>query len=201
MSKNELATFNAAGFEVAQRMATALSKSDLIPNAFRNSISNCLVALELSQRTGASPLMVMQNLNIIHGKPSWSSTYIIAAINSCGRYEPLQFQFNKDKTECFAWAKLKGSEEKLEGPSVSIAMAKAEGWFDKAGSKWKTMPEVMLRYRSATFFGRLYAPEILMGMSSEEEVREIATVDGVVVESAVDKLNKKIKEAEVVKDA
>jgi hypothetical protein len=52
-------------------------------------------------------------------------------------------------------------------------MANAEGWVSKAGSKWKTMPELMMRYRAAAFFGRLYAPEITMGMHSVEEVVDI----------------------------
>ncbi len=67
----------------------------------------------------------------------------------------------------------KATGETLEGPVVTMDMAKAEGWLDKAGSKWKTMPELMMRYRAAAFFGRLYAPEITMGMHSTEEVIDI----------------------------
>jgi hypothetical protein len=52
----------------------------------------------------------------------------------------------------------------------------------KAGSKWKTMPELMMRYRAAAFFGRLYAPEITMGMHSVEEVVDITTHQSEVVQ-------------------
>jgi hypothetical protein len=55
-----------------------------------------------------------------------------------------------------------------------MEMAKAEGWIDKTGSKWKTMPELMLKYRAAAFFGRLYAPEIMMGLYSADEIVDIA---------------------------
>jgi hypothetical protein len=55
-----------------------------------------------------------------------------------------------------------------------MEMAKLEGWLDKPGSKWKTMPELMLKYRAAAFFGRLYAPEIMMGLYSADEVVDIA---------------------------
>jgi len=55
-------------------------------------------------------------------------------------------------------------------------MAAAEGWATKAGSKWKTMPELMLRYRAAAFFGRLYAPDILMGMQTAEEAVDVVSV-------------------------
>jgi hypothetical protein len=171
-----------ANFDLAQRMATAISKSSLIPTSFQNNLPNCLIALEMAARMGASPMAVMQNLYIVHGKPAWSSQFIIAAINSTGHFSPLRFRMEGegDKRQCTAWAVELGTNEKLEGPPSSIAMAKAEGWFGKNGSKWQTMPELMLRYRAATFFGRLYAPEVLMGMKDDSEVID---VEGTVVSS------------------
>lgn len=164
-----------ASFEQAQRVAKMLSSSSLIPKEYQNNIQNTMIALEMANRIGASPLMVMQNLYIIHGKPSWSSTFIISAINSCGRFTALQFDTigEGDKLECYAWAIDKKTSNKLVSPKVSIKMAKDEGWLDKAGSKWKTMPELMIRYRAAAFFGRLFAPDILMGMHTEEEIIDI----------------------------
>lgn len=187
---------NANTFEHAQRIAKALASSTLVPATYQNNISNTLVALEMANRIGASPLMVMQNLNVIQGRPSWSSTFIIAAINSCGRFAPLRFRIeNKgsikvqytewvgekpnrrkeprdievENITCRAWT-TDASGEILDGPEVSVEMAVLEGWYTKADSKWKTMTEVMLRYRAASFFGRLYAPEIMLGMHTTEEV-------------------------------
>lgn len=164
-----------ASFELAQRMSKALAASDLVPPQYRNNVSNTLLALEIAQRIGASPLMVMQNLNVIHGKPSWSSQFIIAAINSCGRFTPLRFRVEGegDQKTCTAVANDKATGEVLEGPPVSIAMAKAEGWYSKNGSKWQTMPDLMLRYRAAAFWGRIYSPDCLMGVYTADEVVEI----------------------------
>jgi hypothetical protein len=159
-------------FEQAQRQAKALSASDLVPQQYKNNVANTLVALEIANRIGASPLMVMQNLNIIHGRPSWGSSFIIAAINGCGKFTALRFVGDLAKG-IKAVCQEKATGELLEGPLVTMDMAKAEGWVDKAGSKWKTMPELMMRYRAAAFFGRLYAPEITMGMHSTEEVIDI----------------------------
>lgn len=171
--ENSTAFSSVNGFEVAQRMAKALVTSDLVPEQFRGQekLGNALIALELAQRIGASPMAVMQNIHIIHGRPSWSASFIIAALNSCGRFSPLRFKTagaGDDKT-CIAWAFDLSTKDVLEGPEVSIAMAKAEGWATKAGSKWKTMPDLMLRYRAAAFFGRLYAPDVLSGMATTEE--------------------------------
>jgi hypothetical protein len=161
-----------SSFEMAQRQAKALSASDLVPQQYKNNVANTLVALEIANRIGASPLMVMQNLNIIHGRPSWGSSFIIAAINGSGKFTALRFVGDLAKG-IKAVCQEKATGELLEGPTVTMDMAKAEGWLDKAGSKWKTMPELMMRYRAAAFFGRLYAPEITMGMHSTEEVVDI----------------------------
>ncbi|MEB0262876.1 hypothetical protein [Mucilaginibacter sp. 10I4] len=171
----EESAFSMQSFEHAQRVAKMLSSSDLIPAAYRNNIQNTMIALEMANRIGASPLMVMQNLNIIQGKPSWGSSFIIAVINNCGKFTALRFIKSGagETLSCYATAQDKVTGEKLEGPEISMAMAHAEGWVSKSGSKWKTMPELMIRYRSAAFFGRLYAPELLMGMHSVEEVLDI----------------------------
>jgi hypothetical protein len=152
-----------------------LASSDLVPAQFKNNIQNVMIALELANRTGSSPMAVMQNLHIIHGRPSWSAQFIIAAMNSCGKFSPLRFELSGagDDLACKATAIDLATGEALEGPAVSIEMAKKENWYQKSGSKWPTMPELMLRYRSATFFGRLFAPELLMGMSTSDELQDI----------------------------
>ncbi len=184
-----------SAFEAAQRMAKALCASTLVPKEYQGNsgLPNAMIALEMAQRVGASPLAVMQNMHVIHGRPSWSSTFIIASLNSCGRFSPLRFELagTGENQTCFAWA-YDSTGEKLTGPASSIEMAKAEGWYQKNGSKWKTMPELMLRYRAAAFFGRLYAPDILMGMHADDEVRDIgqqATVtDAPVLVTEVDEV-------------
>lgn len=209
-------------FELMQRAANLLASSTLVPAAYRkviekldrygnvtesrdnpNALANAVVALNMAQRMGADPLMVMQNLYIVEGRPSWSSQWIIAAVNGCGRFSPLRFDIkslgektvervetyweNKQRMQrtvqvkivdkvCVAWAIEKETKERIESPAVSIEMAVKEGWYTKTGSKWQTMEEVMLRYRTASFFGKLYAPELLMGLQSVEEAQDIIDV-------------------------
>jgi hypothetical protein len=92
-----------------------------------------------------------------------------------------------------AWTTEKGKDQRIEGPPVTMKMAKAEGWVDKNGSKWKTMPELMIRYRAAAFFGRLYTPEIMMGMQTKEEILDIQHAD------LSPETTKKVKESERVR--
>lgn len=162
-------------FALSQREAVALSKSGLVPKEFQGNVSNCLIAFNLAKRIGADPLMVMQNLDVIHGRPSFRATFLIACLNQCGRFTPLRYRITGegDERTCIAVANDIETGEEYEGPPVSIAMAKAEGWATKNGSKWKTMPDLMLRYRAAAFFARTTAPEVAMGLYTSDELSDI----------------------------
>jgi hypothetical protein len=168
-------------FENAQRIGKALASSALVPKEYQgqNGLANTLVAMEIAGRMGLSPLQVMQNLHVIHGRPSWSSQFIIAMVNGCGRFTPLEFVLDGegDQQSCYAIATDIKSGKELKGPVVSITMAKKEGWFGKTGSKWQTMPDLMLRYRAAAFWGRLFVPEFLVGMKTQEEVIDVDSME------------------------
>lgn len=160
-------------WELAQRQAKALMASSMVPQAYRENVGNCIIALDMAYRMGASPLMVMQNLYIVHGSPGWSAKFLIASFNQCGRFSSIRYEWNKEKTSCMAWTTEKRTGDRIEGPTITLEIAKKEGWSTKNGSKWQTMPELMLMYRAAAFLIRTYAPEISMGLHTVEEVEDI----------------------------
>lgn len=243
---NFVGFLNPESFEFSQRVANMLSNSTMVPEQYRavtkvkagkdnfgnmmyrdepnpNGLPNCIIALNMSNRLGADVMMIMQNLHVIEGRPSWSSQFILASINSSGRFSSLRFEVESlgeveveyqettwqsrqkqtsiktlkvENQTCVAWALEAGTRmpeftlEELkehggvykcckaygiplvESSKISMEMAVKEGWYTKNGSKWKTMPEQMLRYRAASFFGRVYAPELLMGLRSVEEEQD-----------------------------
>ncbi|MFZ9893570.1 MAG: hypothetical protein ACO3FO_07335, partial [Candidatus Nanopelagicaceae bacterium] len=177
-NQTDLSTFgNKEGFEHSMRVAKALSVSDLVPQQYKGNVSNCLIAMDISKRIGASELMVMQNLYIVHGKPAWSSQFLIATLNACKKFSPLRYEEDdKNGGRCRAYAVDLATGERLEGVWVTMEMAAAEKWLDKAGSKWKTMPQLMMRYRAAAFFTRQFAPEVSMGIMTSEEVIDITPI-------------------------
>ena len=229
--------FQVTSFNEAINAASFLSASSLVPTDYRrwvpvknqygkamtnadgtpqlmenpNATSNCLIALNMANRMGYDPLMIMQNLYIIEGRPAWSSQFIIAAINACGKFDPLQFEIvNEGEKEieyvnsywengkklsnkatvklenltCIAWTTDKKGN-RLQSDKISMEMAVKEGWYQKNGSKWQTMAGQMLRYRAAAFFGRIYAPEILMGIYAADEIRDFVDVTPEPVQQAV----------------
>ena len=189
-------------FEDAQRIAKALASSTLIPPQFQGQqgFANCLVALEIANRMRMSPFQVMQNLHIIHGRPSWSSQFIIGLINGCGRFSPLRYDVTGqgDTLACTCVATELASSNDLRGPTVTMAMAKKEGWATKSGSKWLTLSDLMISYRAAAFWGRLYIPELLVGIQTQEEVVDIepVTVKPELPKTSLEDLNATIAQPE-----
>lgn len=165
-------------FKLAYQMAKGLSQSTLVPQQFQNNSANCLIALEQANRLNISPMAVMQNLYIVQGKPSFSSSFIIGLINASGKYD-MELQFDEEEKDgkpyaCTCWTEKDG--RKVTGIKITMDMAEKEGWSKKNGSKWLTIPQVMLRYRAASFFARMNCPELSIGLYSKEELDDFTPV-------------------------
>ena len=162
-------------FNHMARVSAMLSKSTLVPTQYQGKPEDCMIAYDMASRMGVSPLMVMQNLYVVKGKPSWSGQACMAFIMASGKFKNVRHIFfgeeGKETRGCYVVATRKSTDEQVEGPKVSIAMAKAEGWL--SNPKWKNMPELMLSYRAAAFFARTHCPEQLMGCQTVEEVEDV----------------------------
>ena len=184
---------SADSFEFAQRQAKSLCQSQLVPTQYQGQqgLPNCLVALEMSKRMNLSPLTVMQNLNVIHGKPTWSAQFITSNIIGCGRFTNFDYlvkgQGETLEVQCVA-TRLEDKKQ-VKGSAVSMRMARQEGW--TKNSKYSSMPELMLRNRAATFFGRQFIPDLLLGVQTSEEVIDIEPEPINVSESSVQVESKK----------
>lgn len=175
---------SAAGFDLLQRQAKLFSSSAIVPKEYKNNIANCAIALNMATRLGADPLMVMQNLVIVHERPTWSAQFLIATVNCAKdargrpRFSALRYEFfgvrGADSWGCRAYAIEHATGEKLIGADITIEIAKSEGWYGKGGSKWKTIPQQMLMYRAGTWWTRAYAPELSMGLHTSDEMEDIA---------------------------
>lgn len=164
-------------FNAALNTAGMLAKSDLIPDQFRNKPANVLIAMNLASRLNADIFHIMQSIYVVHGRPAFAGQFYIACINTSGRYAPIRYEETKDEngqtTACRVITTDLRTRSQVEGPWVSIDMARKEGWV-KNNPKWSSMPELMLRYRAAAFFTRTYCPDVTMGVPIEGETEDIA---------------------------
>lgn len=168
-----------ARFNHLWRVSVLFSKTALVPEHFRNKPEDCFVATSMAMRLGIDPLMLMQNTYIVHGKPGMEAKLVIALVNTSGMFEG-GIQYERDGGEAKnanfrvrAYAVRRSTGEIVHGPWVDWATVRAEGLESKAGSKWKTIPDLMFAYRAATWFARLHCPERLMGMQTSDELEDI----------------------------
>lgn len=173
------------GFEKLMDMANMLAKSTIVPITYQNRPENTFIALDMASRMGVSPLVVMQNLYVIQGKPSFSGSAIASMIRSNPNFTKVQLNYvgveGTDGRGAYVTAIDKSTDTTLKGGTVTIGISKKEGWYQKAGSKWQTMPEIMLAYRAYAWFGRVYCPELLMGLQTTEEVIDVTPVTETIV--------------------
>lgn len=170
---------NEQRFEFAQRIGKMLSASTMIPEHFRNNLGNCMIALNLSERLGIDVFGLMQTSYVVHGRPGFEAKLLIAVFNSRTKlfFPPLRWEMKGDfpkgqDAACRAFAVDKETREPLYGEWIDWEMVRGEGWLDKAGSKWKTIPGQMFRYRAASFFINVYEPGLKMGIQTVDELEE-----------------------------
>lgn len=154
--------------------AKILAASNIIPQNYQGKPGDCMIAIDIANRVGLSPVFVMQNLYVVKGKPSWAGTACKAMVENCGKFSKVKHVYfgekGTDSRGCMLVATRISDGELVEGPEVTIAMAKAEGW--TSNPKWRNMPELMLAYRSSAFFARVHCPETLMGLHTVDEYED-----------------------------
>lgn len=168
---------DAALMNTSWRTAEMLSQASIIPQQYRGKPGDCLIAMDMANRMGISPIMVMQASQVVQGNFTWRGTACKALIDGCGKFKNSQYiMIGRQGTPewgCRMVATRTRTGEVVSGPTVTWKMAIDEGWVNKNASKWKTMPELMLRYRAASFFAKTECPEVLMGFQTAEEQMDI----------------------------
>lgn len=192
-----------------------LAESTIIPAHYKGNKGDIFVAVQTAYRMNLDPMMVMQGTYVIQGKLGMTSAFAISLANSSGlfvggiRYRiqelgediegSVEFYNNgtKDKKtvqfsniQVTAYTNLKSNGEEISY-TIGMKEAIAEGWTTKAGNKYQSLPELMLRYRAATLLIRTHTPEVINGMHMTEELEDVQSAKTMrTVESPVTQTNK-----------
>lgn len=166
-------------FSLMQRQAALFASSPLIPAHLRaggpeQAMANCYIAMTIADRMGEDRMTVMQNIHIVHGTAGFKAQYMIARANASGIFrDGIDWEITGSGADLkvTAFATLASTGRRVE-ITVGMDMAKAEGW--SKNTKYQTMPEIMLRYRSGTFLVRMYAPQVMLGYQTVEEHEDVA---------------------------
>ncbi len=182
-------------------MAKMLARAENLPRGYRENPGSCLVALQMARATGLGFLPVVQNLVMIDGNAAWKSPFVIAMIKTCGLFRDIDFiethDDNKKKLACRMIATRVSDGRVLDGMTVTLDLAKSEGWMGRKGSKWQTMPDQMLDYKAAQFFARKWCPEVTCGLYTVDDIadanasRDLVATAGTAETDKLDKTKKR----------
>ena len=170
-------------FELEQRKAKAFVATDFFPTHLRKAnetanIGTAIIVLDLAQRMNIGALEVAQSIYIIHGKPSFETKFLVARLNSSGLLKGrLQTIVSPDGNSAHCEAIDAQTGQLLKGTTITMEMARREGWLSKNGSKWQTMPELMMKYRAQSFFINEFFPEVKYGLKTSDEAEDIVTFE------------------------
>ncbi|WP_314989098.1 hypothetical protein [uncultured Campylobacter sp.] len=183
---NDLITAEVQRFELEQRKAKAFSLSAFFPrhlmgqgpNGAQISVANATIVYDIAYRMNLSPLEVAQSIFIIQGKPSFETKFLVARLNTSGLLKGrLNTIVSQDGQSAYCEAIDAQTGAVLRGTTITMEMAKREGWLGKNGSKWQTMPTLMLKYRAQSFFINEFFPEVRLGLRTKEEIQDIVEVE------------------------
>lgn len=160
-------------FDLEQRRAVALSQSAFFPKDLRGDVASAVIVHDLARRMDISEMEVAQSIYIIYNKPSFATTFLVARLNTSGLIVgSLKTVMNEDKTSCYCTAIEASTGDEITGITITLEMAQNEGWSTKSGSKWVTMPELMLEKRAQAFFIRGKYPQVMFGSQTKEELED-----------------------------
>lgn len=167
---------SAAAFEHAQRVAKVFAMSKLVPDQFKNSIADCLIACQMARRLDIDPMMLMQNTSIVRGKPAMEGKLVIALLNSRGGFaHSLRFEYSGSGASRAVRCWTKEKDGYVLEQNLSMGEVKTWGW-DK-NDVWQKQPDQMLAYRSAAYFARKFRPELMLGLYTKDEFADMEIVD------------------------
>ena len=160
----------------ALKFSEIMAQADIIPTHYRGKTANVFIAVQSALRMNLDPMHVMQNTFVISGKLGMVSSFAISLANGSGLFDSgisYKIDGKGENLKVTAYANLKKSGREISY-TITMREAMAEGW--TKNPKYRTLPELMLRYRAATLLIRTHVPEVLNGMHMVEEIEDITIV-------------------------
>lgn len=176
-----IATMDRGQIEALKEHCVRISKSGLVPAHFAGNPAAIYTAIDMARVLGEEPVTFMQHVFFIGGKAGMTAQYMNSRMRRRHVIKgTVKYVKSGSGADLAIRAVVKDAEtdEIVEGPEVSMAMAKAEGWTKNA--KYQSMPEVMLRARAITFLVRSHYPDVLMGFLTTEELEDMQPLRAVV---------------------
>jgi hypothetical protein len=176
---------DSARFDHMLRIATAMAGGSLLPESLRvikksgaddimlsfdEVRANCFMIVNQAARWGMDPFAVAQCVSLVKGKVCYEGKMIAALIDAKLGIR-LHYEWNDAKGDAMA---ITVSGQYPEDPAPLLIEGTVGEWKTTgSGSPWGAMPKKMLAYRGAREWARLYAPALMLGVYSDDELEDM----------------------------
>lgn len=151
-------------------LADTLAKSGLVPSALKTK-EQVFVSLQWGHELGLSPMVAVNNIAVINGKPTLGADIQYALVRAHSEYAGIKWlRQDAEVAECEVSRNNGKFTETFRG-YFDMKMAAAAGLNGK--DNWKKYPARMLKHRAQSFALRDAFPDVLAGVYTPEEMTEV----------------------------
>ena len=157
--------------EAAIRLAEMFSKSAMVPKQYQGNAANCLVAMAYGDSLGMAPLQAMQSVAVVNGVPALYGDGMLALVQASAVFESIEESIEDGAAVCTVKRRGMKPVQRI----FTTDDAKRAGLWGKQGP-WQQYPSRMLQMRARSWALRDAFADVLRGIQSVEEVRDIPEV-------------------------
>lgn len=185
-SKLEDSLFSPALYEHYQKVALMMSKSEIVPNAYRGKPADIFIAMEMGYQLGFPIAQSLQDIAVINGRPCLWGDGLLALVLShpdCEAVNEMPITNNKGDVVGYKCSvKRKGYD--MREQVFTLQDAQTAGLLKKSGP-WTQYPKRMLQMRARAFALRDVFGDALRGFKVAEEMQDSDIIDVEVSEAPV----------------
>lgn len=161
-----------SSLEEAFRFANAICASGFAPKGMEKPEA-VLVAIQLGAELGLTPMAALQNTAVINGRPAIYGDAALALVRASGLLTSYkEEEIGEPNTDAHGYrvTATRGDASTVE--TFTVADAKRAKLWGKAGP-WTDYPKRMLRFRARGYVLRDLFGDVLKGLRTVEEARDI----------------------------
>jgi hypothetical protein len=170
-------TFGAQGVQLASledayRFANAIVETGFAPKGMEKPES-VLVAIQLGAELGLTPMAALQNTAVINGRPAIYGDAALALVRASGLLTSYkEEEIGDPNTDAHGYRVTAARGDATTVETFTVADAKRAKLWAKAGP-WTDYPKRMLRFRARGYVLRDLFGDVLKGLRTVEEARDI----------------------------
>ena len=158
-------------FKEKLEMAAELAKSGLMPSSVKTA-QQIVVSLQWGHELGLSPMVAINNIVVVNGRPTLSTDIMFALARNNTEYAGCQWKSQtSEKAEVIVKRKIKNGIEEQSVGYFDLDMARKAGLANK--ENWIKYPQRMLKHRALSYALRDAFPDVLSGIYTPEEMDSV----------------------------